>query len=217
MELKIRLENKDEFRTVEELTREAFWNIHVPGCDEHYYLHNLRNSDAFIKELDFVALYENKIVGHIAYSKANIVDNADNLHNANNKHNVIIFGPISVLPEYQSKGVGSALIKHSLEVAKSLGHKAVLIYGDPRYYSKFGFRCAERYDIKTPDGKYCVPMMALELEKDALSGVNGRLIEGFEYAQDEREFEKFDNEFPTKEKEKTASQEEFKILSSLKY
>ncbi len=167
-----------------ELTREAFWNIHVPGCDEHYYLHNLRNSDAFIKELDFVALYENKIVGHIAYSKANIVDNADNLHNANNKHNVIIFGPISVLPEYQSKGVGSALIKHSLEVAKSLGHKAVLIYGDPRYYSKFGFRCAERYDIKTPDGKYCVPMMALELEKDALSGVNGRLIEGFEYAQE---------------------------------
>lgn len=216
MELKIRLENKDEFRTVEELTREAFWNIHVPGCDEHFYLHNLRNSDAFIKELDFVALYENKIVGHIAYSKANIV-NADNLHNANNKHNVIIFGPISVLPEYQSKGVGSALIKHSLEVAKSLGYKAVLIYGDPRYYSKFGFRCAERYDIKTPDGKYCVPMMALELEKDALSGVNGRLIEGFEFTPDEREFEKFDNEFPPKEKGKTASQEEFKILSSLKY
>ena len=211
MELKIRLENENDYRTVEELTREAFWNIHVPGCDEHYYLHNLRKNDAFIRELDYVALYENKIVGHIAYSKANIIDNADKMHN------VIMFGPISVLPEYQSKGVGSALIKHTLEVAKSLGYKAVLIYGDPRYYSKFGFRCAEKYDIKTPDGMYCVPMMALELEKGALNGVSGRLIEGFEYVPDEIEFEKFDKTFSPKKKDKTASQEVFKVLSSLRY
>lgn len=211
MELEIRLENKNDYRTVEEITREAFWNIHVPGCDEHYYLHYLRENNAFIKELDYVALIENKIVGHIAYSKANIIDNV------NNSHNVIMFGPISVLPEYQSKGVGSALIKHTLEVARELGYKAVLIYGDPRYYSKFGFRCAEKYDIKTPDGKYCVPMMALELEEGSLNGVSGRLIEGFEYTPDKKEFEKFDSTFPPKKKTKTASQEVFRVLSSLRY
>ena len=210
-ELSIRLESEDDYRTVEEVIREAFFNVNVPGCDEHFFMHNLRKNDAFIKELDFVALYGDQIVGHIAYSRARIIDNKD----VRNK--VIMFGPLSVLPEYQNKGIGGVLVRHSLEVAKDLGYKAVCIYGDPRYYSKFGFRCAERYDIKTPDGKYLVPLMALELKKDALKGINGRLLEDFKYTIDEGEFKKFDSTFPLRGKKKTESQLVFSILSSLKY
>ncbi len=210
-ELSIGLESEDDYRTVEEVIREAFFNLHVPGCDEHFFIHNLRKSDAFIKELDFVALYGKQIVGHIAYSRAEIIDDKG----VRNK--VIMFGPLSVLPEYQNKGIGGVLVRHSLEAAKDLGYKAVCIYGDPRYYSKFGFRCGERYDIKTPDGKYLVPLMALELKKDALKGVSGRLLEDFKYTIDEEEFKKFDNTFPLRVKKKTESQLVFSILSSLKY
>ena len=75
MEIKIRPEQVSEQREVEELTREAFWNVYMPGCDEHYLLHILRTSECFLPELNMVAEVEGKIVGHIAYTKAKIVLN----------------------------------------------------------------------------------------------------------------------------------------------
>lgn len=57
----IRLEKPEDYRTVEELTREAFWNVYVPGCTEHFMIHNLRNHKEFIKELDLVAELDVKL------------------------------------------------------------------------------------------------------------------------------------------------------------
>ena len=74
MSLVIRNENKNDYRIVEELTREAFWNLHHLGCDEHYILHNLRNSTDFIRELTFVAQNDGQIIGHIAYSRGLVID-----------------------------------------------------------------------------------------------------------------------------------------------
>jgi predicted N-acetyltransferase YhbS len=146
----IRNERNNEYRMVEELTREAFWNLYVPGCNEHFCLHNIRYSNDFISELDFVAELDGKIVGNIVYTQGRVIDNTGRIHG------VICFGPVSVLPFYQRQGIGSTLIKNSLDKAKSLGYTAVCIYGDPRYYSRFGFRCAERYDITNSEGKFAV-------------------------------------------------------------
>lgn len=211
MNIEIRLEKESDYRTVEELTREAFWDIHVPGCNEHYLLHNLRQSADFIPELDFVALDGGVIAGNIVYSKAALTD-AGGKH-----HEVITFGPVSVLPSYQKQGVGSALILHSLQAAKELGFPTVLIYGDPRYYSRFGFRCAEKYDICSSDGKYSVALMALPLKPNALNAISGRFEECAAFNMDEDAFAVYEATFPFKEKKITESQQTFKIISSLRY
>jgi len=189
----LRNETVSDYRTVEELTREAFWNHHVPGCDEHYLLHIMRKADSFIQELDIVAEVNGKIVGNIVYTKAKIVD--DN----GAYHNVISFGPISVLPTFQGKGIGRILIEHTKTMAKELGYTAILIYGDPDYYSQSDFTLAENYKIGTSDNMYAVPLQALELYPGALSNISGRFLEDEIYEIDEMAAKEFDQRFSSKE------------------
>lgn len=154
--MQIRLETPGDYRAVEALTRDAFWHadVPVPGCDEHYLAHLLRDDDAFIPELDFVALCDGEIVGNIMYSRAWIED-AEGV-----RHGVCLFGPISVHPAHQRQGVGKALIAHSAQEARRMGYRAVVIYGDPAYYGRQGFFPASRYGITPPDGQ---PNPALQL------------------------------------------------------
>ena len=211
MSMVIRNETPQDYRIVEELTREAFWNLYVPGCNEHFILHNLRNSDDFIPELDFVAEKDGKMVGQIAYSHTKIIDDRGG------GKEVISFGPVSVLPAFQKQRIGSALINHTIAIARNMGYPAICIYGDPRYYRRFGFRCGEKYDIKTADGKFAIGLLALELIQGALNNVAGRLIENATYEVDEKTFAKYEATFPPKEKAITESQREFKFLSSFSY
>ena len=71
--MKIRLETPDDYREVENLTREAFWNVYRPGCTEHYVLNQYRDNPDFIPELDLVMEHEGRIIGHVMFSKAQIV------------------------------------------------------------------------------------------------------------------------------------------------
>jgi len=211
MNLIIRNENANDYSIDEELTREAFWNIHTLGCDEHFILHNLRNSKDFIPELTFVAQNAKKIVGHIAYSRGVVRDETG----AENE--VISFGPLSVLPNYQKQGVGSTLIHHTTNLARDIGYPAICIYGDPRYYSRFGFRCAEKYGIKTADDKFAVALQVLELKVGALRSISGKFIESHAFEVDAKKFMEFEKSFPFKEKTETESQREFRLLASLRY
>lgn len=211
MDIHIRNERENDYLSVEELTREAFWNVHVPGCDEHFILHNLRNSPDFIPELDCIAEKDGRIVGHIAYSRG-IIKNCQGA-----EKEVLCFGPVSVLPAFQRQGIGSALIIHTLDIARAMGYPAVCIYGDPRYYGRFGFRCAEKFEIKTAGGKFAFALLALELQQGALSEMPGKFIESAAFEIDASEFAEYERTFPDKEKAATNSQLEFKIISSLKY
>jgi putative acetyltransferase len=211
MDLIIRQENTNDYRIVEELTREAFWNIHVPGCNEHFVLYNLRNSADFIPELDFIAEKAGRVIGHIVYSRGIIKK-----RNSEEKE-VLSFGPVSVLPAFQKQGVGSALIVHTINITKSMDYPAIFIYGDPRYYSRFGFRCAEKYDIKTADDKFACALLALKLKPGALNNFPGRFIESAAFEVDDRQFAEYDATFSYKEKAETASQHEFRIMASLRY
>ncbi len=191
----IRLEQPDDYRAVEYLTREAFWNHHVPGCNEHFLAHLLRQSDCFLPELDFVAEANGECIGNIMYTKANVIcDSGETLC-------VLSFGPLSVLPEWQGKGVGSALVRHSLERASELGYTAVLIYGDPAFYSRLGFVAAEKFGIGSSDDSYADALQALELVEDALKDKSGRFAEDHVYEVDDAEADVFDATFPHKEKQ----------------
>lgn len=208
MDIIIRQERPQEWRQVEALTREAFWNTFVPGCDEHYLAHILRDASAFIPELDLVAEIDGQLVGNIMYTKGWIEDAQGA------KHDVILFGPLSVLPAYQGRGVGGVLIRHSAAEATRLGHRAILIYGDPQYYSRFGFRPASEFGILTPDGKTHPAMQALALYEGALDGITGRFFEDPIYETiDAAKVEAFDKSFPPKEKAVTESQKRFAALA----
>ena len=179
----IRREEPKDYRTVEELTRAAFNNpsrIERSKIDcpmEHHMVHSLRKKDG-ITELNFVAEMDGKIVGHIIYSNAYI------LQPNNSRVEVLNFGPISVLPELQKMGIGSALMKYSIQEAKKLGYGAILFFGHPEYYPRFGFLEAKYYGITDCNGDNYPAFMAMELIEGYLKSVSGKFIEADIYNDD---------------------------------
>lgn len=201
MDIRLRPEEEKDHRLVEDLTREAFWNLYAPGCSEHFILHNMRRTPDFIKELDMVAEMDGQVVGNIVYAKGEIV--ADN----GLKHQVIGFGPVSVLPSFQKHGIGSKLIESTMAAAKEMGFRAVIIFGDPDYYHRFGFDNAQKFNIQTSDGQNFEPFMVKELYEGSLAGIEGRfLLSDVFFNIDEKELEEYDRTFPPKEKKITATQ-----------
>jgi len=194
MNISIRLENENDFRNVENMIREAFWDLYKPGCDEHLLVHKIRKTDAFIKELDFVACDEEKIVGNIIYSKAKVI-------NENNEEfEILCMGPLGVLPSYQGKGIGTLLMKHSIKVAKALGYNAIVIFGNPNYYHRFGFENAKKYNIQTSWGDNFEDFMVLELYEGSLEGISGKFYEDSVFKINTEELNIFEKQFPYKEK-----------------
>ncbi len=199
----IRLETPADYHEVENLTREAFWNVYRPGCSEHYIVHCYRGKEDFVPELDFVMEKDGKLIGHIMYVRANI--QADD----GRKIPIMTFGPISIAPEYQRKGYGKALLDYSMSKARELGAKALCIEGNIEFYGKCGFVVASakgiHYHAEPRDAE--VPYFLLkELQSGSLDGVTGvyRPPEG--YFIDEQQAEKFDAGFPPKQKLKLPGQ-----------
>lgn len=200
MSISIRLERESDFRNVEHMTREAFWDIYKPGCDEHLVVHKIRQVSAFVKELDFVACDKDRIVGNIIYSKAKVINDESK------EFEVLCMGPLTVLPTCQRQGIGSLLMNYSIEEAKQLGYRAVVIFGDPNYYHRFGFINAKEYGIQTSSGENFEAFMALELYAGGLNGISGKYYEDEAFKIDKEELEVFEKEFPHKEKHVTDTQ-----------
>lgn len=151
VELKLRTEQPADYRETENVTREAFWNLYSPGCCEHYLLHVMRDSPAFVPELDLVAERDGRIVGNVVSLRA--VLHGDDGTDCE----VLSLGPISVLPECQRQGIGGRLISRTRELARELGFRALLLCGDPDYYLYQGFVPAEMLGIRTADNMYAWP------------------------------------------------------------
>jgi len=193
MDVVLRPEEEKDFNSVENLTREAFWNVYKPGCDEHLLIHNIRNKKEFVKDLDYVAVFNDEIVGNIVYAKAKVIG-------INKEYDVLTFGPVSVLPICQKNGIGKQLIEYTIEKSKEMGFNAIIIYGNPKYYERFGFRNSREYKITNMEGNYIDALMALELYPGSLKNINGKFFEGEAYKIDKKELEIFEKNFPHKEK-----------------
>jgi len=205
MDFTIRNEKAEDFNQVENLTREAFWNFYVPGCNEHYLAHIMRNHPDFIKKLDFVAEYNGEIIGNIMYTKAWLYSE-DEI-----KIEIASFGPISVLPKYQRKGVGSALIRQTINIAKNDGIGVIVIFGDPHNYCKHGFKSSKDFNISDMNGEYPYGMLALELKEGTVKGHNWKYKYSPVLEINEVDAEKYDKKFEYKEKGYMPSQEIFSI------
>jgi predicted N-acetyltransferase YhbS len=196
----VRSEIPKDYREVEFMTREAFWDLYKPGCDEHLILHKLRKVSVFVKELDFVACDGDKIIGNIVYSKAEVINQQ------NQKFTVLCMGPFAVSPSYQRKGIGSLLMKKSIDKARLLGYKAIVIFGDPEYYHRFGFKNAKEYGIQTSEGENLDAFMVLEIYANSLKGIKGKFYYDSVFQTKSNELELFEKEFPYKEKHVTDTQ-----------
>ena len=199
--MKIRLEEEKDYFEVENLTREAFWNVYRPGCFEHLVIHKLRNDNAFVKELDYVIEEDSKIIANIVYAKGTLT-----LEDGSKK-DTLIFGPVSVLPEYQRQGYAEKLINYTLNLAYEMGYPSVLITGNPDYYKKYGFESASKYGIyyEGMSEEDEAPFFMIKvLDKNKL--IKGIYSDPKVYNIDEKELEAFDKKFPKKIKEKREGQ-----------
>ncbi len=199
----IRLEKKEEYREVENLIREAFWNVYRPGCSEHYVIHVLRDDPAFVKELDFVMEKSGSLIGQNMFMRTRI-DSDDG-----RTIPVLTMGPICVAPDLKRKGYGKKLLDYSLDRAGELGFGAVLFEGNIAFYGKSGFDYARSFGIRyhgLPENADTSFFLCKELISGYLNGITGvyRTPEGY-YVKDS-DVEAFDRSFPFMEKKKLPGQ-----------
>ncbi|MEE3405271.1 MAG: N-acetyltransferase [Acutalibacteraceae bacterium] len=199
----IRLEKQQDYRSVEHLVREAFWNVYRPGCSEHYVIHVLRDDPAFVKELDFVMEQDGRLIGQNMFMKT--VIEADDGRIVD----VLTMGPIGITPELKRQGYGKALLDYSLEQAAALGYGAVLFEGNIAFYGKSGFDYASRFGIRyhdLPEDADASFFLCKELIPGYLDGITGVYQTPQGYYVDDADVAEFDKAFPYKEKLKLPGQ-----------
>ena len=193
----IRLEKKAEHRAVENLVREAFWNVYRPGCSEHFVIHVLRGDPAFVKELDFVMEKDGELIGQNMFMRT--VIEADD----GRVIPVLTMGPIGITPERKRQGYGKRLLDCSLEKAAAMGFGAVLFEGNIGFYGKSGFDYARKFGIRyhdLPEGADDSFFLCKELIPGYLDDVTGVYQTPQGYYVDDADVEAFDKAFPPKEK-----------------
>jgi predicted N-acetyltransferase YhbS len=199
----IRSEKPEDFRTVEELVRESFWNVYRPGCLEHYVIHVLRDDPAFIPELDFVMEQGGRLIGQNMFMKT-VIDADDG-----RVIDVLTMGPICIANDLKRRGYGKKLLDYSLEKAEAMGFGAVLFEGNIGFYGKSGFDYASRFGIRyhdLPEGADASFFLCRELIPGYLDGITGVYQTPSGYYVDEAKAEEFDRTFPKKEKLKLPGQ-----------
>lgn len=199
----IRTEKEKEYREVENLVRESFWNVYRPGCLEHYVLHQLRKDAAFVPELDFVMEANGQIIGQNMFMKAEI--QADD----GRKIPIMTMGPICIAPDLKRKGYGKILLDYSLEKAKELGCGAICMEGNIDFYGKSGYRRASEFGIRyygLTEDEDASFFLCRELIPGYLDGITGEYAPPQGYYVDEQEAEVFDKTFYYKEKKKLPGQ-----------
>jgi len=198
-----RRERPEDYKTVENLTRDAFWNVYCPGCIEHYVLHCLRTDSDFVPELDLVMEKDGKIIGHVMYMRGKI-------HSDDGKDiPIMTFGPISIAPEYKRKGYGKQLLDYSVEKAAQLGAGCLCIEGNIDFYGKSGFVVASTKGIHyyAEPRENEVPYFLLkELKTGFLNNITGVYHTPEGYFVDKKKAEEFDSGFSPKQKLKLPGQ-----------
>lgn len=221
----IRNEKKGEYREVENLVRESFWNVYRPGCSEHYVIHVLRDDPAFVKELDFVMEKDGRLIGQNMFMRTVIEVDGNKGYDVEKETGgstgegpkdsdaatveVLTMGPICITPDLKRRGYGKLLLDYSLKKASEMGFGAVLFEGNIDFYSTCGFDFARKFGIRyhdLPEGADDSFFLCRELIPGYLDGVTGVYQTPKGYYVDDAEVEEFDRGFPPKQKQKLPGQ-----------
>ena len=199
----IRLEKKEDYRAIEHLVRNAFWNVYRPGCSEHYVMHVLRDDPAFIRELDFVMESSGRLIGQNMFMKT-VIESDDG-----RTIPVLTMGPICIAPDLQRKGYGKILLDVTVQKAAEMGFGAVLFEGNIDFYGKSGFDYAAKFGIRyhdLPEDADASFFLCKELIPGYLDDVTGVYLTPQGYYVDDADVEAFDRDFPYMEKKKLPGQ-----------
>ena len=210
MNITIRNETPADYRAVETLTRESFWNVYKPGADEHYFVHMMRSHPDFLPELAFVLEKDGEIIGNIMYTKAWLQN-----ENGNQKA-ILSFGPLCIAPQYQRQKLGKLLIEHSFAAARKLGYDVNINFGNPGNYVGRGFVSCKKKNVSfVVPGNFPTALLVCELVPGTLDGKSWMYIPSTaaDCCEDTDAVAAFDATFPPKEKRWMPSQEEFYIYS----
>jgi predicted N-acetyltransferase YhbS len=198
-----RLEEPKDYRFVENMVRESFWNVYRPGCLEHFVLHELRDNSDFVKELDYVMEKDGKIIGQNIFMRAHIkADDGRNIP-------VLAMGPICITHGLKRQGYGKMLLDYTLEKAEEMGFGAMCFEGNIDFYGKSGFTYASKFGIRyhdLPKDADASFFLCKELIPGYLDGITGEYAPPAGYFVDEAKAEEFDKQFPPKRKEKLPGQ-----------
>lgn len=154
----IRKEEPKDYEIIYSVVKSAFDSAEHADGNEHDLVKALRKGEAYISELSLVAEIDGKIVGHIMFTKAKVEDNT-----------VLALAPLSVIPEYQRQGIGTALIKEGHRIAKELGYGYSIVLGSETYYPRVGYFPAERYGVSPSFTVASENFMVYRLKEDAPS------------------------------------------------
>ena len=197
MGIVIRRETEADYRAVEQLVRESFWNVYRPGCLEHYVLHRFRDDPAFVKELDYVMEKDGELIGQNMFVHAVIRgDDGRGIP-------IMTMGPICIAPQYKRQGYGKQLLDFCLDQAAKRGCGALCFEGNIRFYGKSGFTYASTFGIRyhdLPEGADDSFFLCRELIGGYLADVTGVYQTPRGYYVDDADVEEFDKAFPPKEK-----------------
>ncbi len=202
-DISIRLEEKKDYNEVENLVREAFWNVYRPGCTEHFLIHVLRDDPDFIPELDYVMEKDGKLIGQNVFVRA-IIKSDDG-----KEIPILTMGPIGIIPELKRNGYGKKILDYTLEKATELGYGAVLFEGNIDFYGKSGFTYAKEFGIRYNDMPADADtsfFLCKELIPGYLDGIIGAYQTPKGYLVEDADVAEFDKSFPTKEKQKLPGQ-----------
>ena len=206
MEIKLRLESEKDHDAVENVIREAYWNKNQPGCEEHFILHLLRLTPAYIPELSWVAESGEQIVGSITYSKGEVINfNSE-------KFDILFLGPVGVLGEWQNQSIEEKLLNHTLKLAMEMSFSAVAVIGDPDYFHRFGFVNSDQYHIRTAEEKNANLLLIKSFSPEKMEKMSGRLSLDSVFVVDQNALAEFDKRFPFKEKKEVLKQDESAFL-----
>lgn len=154
--IKVRPERTDDHGAVYDLVRAAFATAEHADGNEQDLVAALRKSDAFVPQLSLVAEVDGALAGYIQFTKALV-----------GQREVLALAPLAVLPAYQRKGVGKALVQAGHSHAKALGFTHSLVLGSETYYPQFGYAPAAELGVQVPPGMPPENFMALRLQNDA--------------------------------------------------
>lgn len=156
MDMDIRKEKESDYKEIYAVVKKAFESAEHADGKEPDLVNALRSGESYIPDLSLVAKIEERIVGHIMFTKAWA-----------GEFPVLALAPLSVIPEQQRKGIGSALVKEGHKIAAELGFSYSVVLGSENYYPKLGYVPADTFRISAPFDVPGENFMAFRLKKDA--------------------------------------------------
>lgn len=141
----IRRERAGDIPAIRAVVAAAFARPETAGriAPEATLVDELRGGGEWLAPLSLVATDDDEMTGHVLCTRGHVGEVP-----------VLGLGPLSVSPDRQRQGIGSALVHAVLGAADALGEPLVALLGDPGYYRRFGFRLSAEYQIRPPDPEW---------------------------------------------------------------